>query len=494
MHRLRPISGPQGFLSDLVNAALAESQPPVSPRPLGPPRQERDVAAIVSWFGGKDNDPELVGSRASLMRSGDVGFFAQEDAPVLVEYAAAFPAGGDRYLREYIRLHSGYQYIQYRNRSLWIVLGEVLRHPDPAWVRDMVRELVGTALAGGTPNFSEALPLAVLGLQASSGMASARQELALLRDQALDAATAGTSGLGVNMNLVRGLVDDPVAPTAGDDSWGAHRRRFAAHAQILAVLDGDRVTASGLVRRAASLKRGFAGFHTPANILLAETALICDPADRATIDELTSTALTTAHNIQDESFCIRMTSRCNAMVQRWWNAAVDQESSVRLLAADPRAPELTALHNVGERFSHRAPGGLPISLPVQQAASLEAIASIYHRPLAEVERVNPHVDPRQPLAEGTQVNVPDPGFATWIAARLSAGLLADGAVPAAKRLELIQLLVPVASPNPTILDTVLARMLLAARPSDSQTLQEVAILAGPAQLNGTGSHDSKLPA
>ena len=134
------------------------------------------------------------------------------------------------------------------------------------------------------------------------------------------------------------------------------------------------------------------------------------------------------------------------MVQRWWNAAVDQESSVRLLAAGPRAPELTALHIVGERFSHRAPGGLPISLPVQQAASLEAIASIYHRPLAEVERVNPHVDPRQPLAEGTQVNVPDPGFATWIAARLSAGLLADGAVPAAKRLELIQLLVPVRLP------------------------------------------------
>jgi LysM repeat protein len=238
------------------------------------------------------------------------------------------------------------------------------------------------------------------------------------------------------------------------------------------------------VQRAANLKRGFAGFHTPANMLLAETALICDSADRATIDEMTSTALRTAHNIQDESFCLRMTSRCNAMVQRWWNTSVDQETSVRLLATDPRAAELTALHNVGERFGHRAPGGLLISLPVQQAASLEAIANIYHRPLAEVERVNPHVDPRQPLAEGTQVNVPDPGFATWIAARLSAGLLADVTLLATKRSELIQLLVPVASPNRTILDTVLARMLLAARPSDSQTLQALAILAGPAQMNG----------
>lgn len=105
----------------------------------------------------------------------------------------------------------------------------------------------------------------------------------------------------------------------------------------------------------------------------------------------------------------------------------------------------------GARASSRGAfrAGCGISGPVRQAASLEAIASIYHRPLAEVERVNPHIDPRQPLAEGTQVNVPDPGFATWIAGRLSAGLLADDALPAAKRLELIQLLVPVASPNPS---------------------------------------------
>jgi hypothetical protein len=60
--------------------------------------------------------------------------------------------------------------------------------------------------------------------------------------------------------------------------------------------------------------------------------------------------------------------------------------------------------------------------------------------------------------------------------------LADGV-----RGALIRSLVPVAAANPTALDTVLARLLLAERPADPATLQELAALApvpGEAQPDG----------
>jgi hypothetical protein len=71
------------------------------------------------------------------------GYFAEQDAPILVSFAVNHP-GGDRYLRQYIAIHSGYQYVQYRNRSLWIVLSNILRHPDPDWIRGTARELATT--------------------------------------------------------------------------------------------------------------------------------------------------------------------------------------------------------------------------------------------------------------------------------------------------------------------------------------------------------------
>ena len=48
---------------------------------------------------------------------------------------------------------------------------------------------------------------------------------------------------------------------------------------------------------------------------------------------------------------------------------------------------------------------------------------------------------------------------------------------AAERMALIRLLVPVAAANPTALDTVLARLLLAERPTDTAILGRLAVLA-----------------
>ncbi|HEX6650470.1 MAG TPA: hypothetical protein VF075_13060 [Pyrinomonadaceae bacterium] len=46
------------------------------------------------------------------------GYFSQHDAPLLVAYAEANKPDGDKYFREYIAIHTSYNYVQYRNRSL----------------------------------------------------------------------------------------------------------------------------------------------------------------------------------------------------------------------------------------------------------------------------------------------------------------------------------------------------------------------------------------
>jgi hypothetical protein len=104
---------------------------------------------------------------------------------------------------------------------------------------------------------------------------------------------------------------------------------------------------------------------------------------------------------------------------------------------------------------------------VCDARTLAQLAEVYERPLAELERANPDDD-------GTQewVNIPDPDFAPLLAAHLAAQALATSGLSAAKRAELMQLLVPAAIPNPTALDTVLARPVLATRPKTPATLDE----------------------
>ena len=53
-------------------------------------------------------------------------------------------------------------------------------------------------------------------------------------------------------------------------------------------------------------------------------------------------------------------------------------------------------------------------------------------------------------------------------------MLAIDGLADAKRIELIQLLVPIAVTNPITLDTVLARLLLAMKPNDMETLEKLA--------------------
>jgi hypothetical protein len=502
LSKVNPQSGPTKRLFDLVHAAVENTPPPPPQFPLDPPLPEGEVATLVDWFGGKGGDPEMlqriVNDRflsRGLEMGARSGYLAADHAPALVAFAAAYPPDGDRYLRQYVAIHSGYQYVQYRNRSLWIVLDNVLRHPDPNWIREMVRELAATALAGSSLEFREALPLTVLALQAEAGKSGAKEALLSACNQAMSEAAQvpDEPNTALNVNMLTWRVGGGTgAAEKGDDSWGAHRRRMAAHAQILARLEGNWPRANELLMGAASLKRGFAGFQVPVYMMLAEAFLVCNPTRPPIIETILDMAQQAAHNVQDASFCLRMTSRCNAMRRRWWGP-LNLRDSVRVLIDKPRSPELAAQHRIGEDFRHREPVSLALPDEVRRADTLAALSKVYNRPITEIQHVNPGIDANQSLAPGILVNLPDPGFATWIAARLSAEVLVDSTLADQERTELLQLLVPIAIPNPTVLDLVLARLLLLVRPADAALLDALERAAGPPIIRPFAAFEAKLP-
>ncbi len=384
------------------------------------------------------------------------GYLAEHDGPLLMAFAAAHPQEGDVYFRQYLDAHTSYNYVQYRNRSLWLLLNAVLRHPDQKWVRAMVAEMAAAALAGSTLEFQECLPLTILALQALAQKPGALQELEARRGQAV----ADTDRLQSGRRQ--------------GDTWGSHKRRLVALAQTFSRLLGRHAEAAELLDKALSLPYGFAGFQAPALLTLAEALRICTPNHGALTDVLKA-ARAAAHNIQDATFCARMTARVNAMTLRWWKSpGFDVEVMSRKLSQDTSAPEFAALHWIGEVYSERSPmGGILLPDDLRQANTLRALAEVYHRPLAEFQRLNREqgwaVD--EPLPPATPVNVPDGGFETLLAARLAAEALVETSLPEQRRIALIQSLVPIAAANLTALDTVLSRLLLTARPTDVAVLE-----------------------
>jgi hypothetical protein len=294
--------------------------------------------------------------------------------------------------------------------------------------------------------------------------------------------------------------DSDDIPRLGDpatrDPWGNHKRRLAAHAEIAGRIQSQRNRAHDALVEAGRLLRSFAGFQTPASLALAEAWEIVDPGNRAARTAQSERALREAQRIQDPSFCLRMVSRCNAMLADWWEHPLhDLRAIVERLFNEPARQEFAALHYVGDPFPHRAPESVPIPPSTLQATSLAELGVIYRAPLADLQRVNPRVrDANDRLPGGSGVRIPDPGFATWIAGRLSAAVLADEELFDEDRVELLQLLAAVAAPNATILDRVLARLVIAANPTDPAPLDALAAAAGPARAqNGPGA-EANLPA
>jgi hypothetical protein len=78
------------------------------------------------------------------------GYAASFDASILVNISREHGQNGTGQLDEYIEAHAGYNYVEYRNRSLWLVLHAVLHHhPDQDWVKQRIRRILVTALSGG---------------------------------------------------------------------------------------------------------------------------------------------------------------------------------------------------------------------------------------------------------------------------------------------------------------------------------------------------------
>ena len=130
-----------------------------------------------------------------------------------------------------------------------------------------------------------------------------------------------------------------------------------------------------------------------------------------------------------------------------------------------------------------------------QAASLSELSVVYRVPLVDLQSSNPGLvaNPNDRLSLRTEVRIPDPGFTTWIAGRLSAAVLVDQGMFDEDRVELLQLLAAVAAQNATTLDRVLARLVIAAHPTDSAMLDALQAAAGSAEIQYLAGFAGNIP-
>ena len=433
---------------------------------------------IVRRMSGQQFDREMLAANMNVLAPLGLlaemiehdGYSAAADAPVLVGMALGHGPDGTALLDEYVAAHGGYNYVQYRNRSLWLVLHAVLRHhPDSAWVRDRLQRILAAAAAGGGAEFTEMTPLTAALLQQRSP-STAR---ALLDTQ-------GTATCAAVQRLE--------SRRGANDAWSQHKRRLTMLMEMEALVLGDRQRAQGVYGLVLELEgrrvlEGFAGFQAPAELRLADAMRACGIGDPQALAARLERARSCAHHVQDYHFCARTTARCNAL-QRWHAAELDAtalEAVIERLALSPAAREFAADHVVGERYEHRGPDDDPQKLPIwpaREAGTLERLADVFQRPVVEWRRLNPEFSLSAPIAPGTRVDVPDPGFAPLLASHLAARVVAD--VPSGpRRARLLRRLVPVAAASATTLDSVLACLLIAAAPEDDGILADIVREAGP---------------
>jgi hypothetical protein len=454
--------------------------PPIS----GPPALSK-VSAILQRCGGAEAIEGLEPLDFENLASGTdaSGFIAERDGPELVAFAKADPASNTQYLVRYIEIHAANRYIYYRNRSLWALLKPVLQFPEAAWVRVIVQRIVTAALTVTSIEFEEFLPLVVRGLQARAG------------DQAAAA---------VLEDAKRGLFADAtrLQPDAGEtDSWPHYQRRACALAEIYAVALERPAEAADLLGLAGDLPKGFARFRAFAALMRAESTQIAAPGDRNGIDIALESARAASHRVQDHLLCLQATAMEHAIRSRWWKAeGMDVETQVECLLADPLAEDFCIVHRVLEDFEYRTrehqSQALPIPYDVQHACTLAQVAKAYERKPEQLLPVNGWIwanrceELHQVLAKDDEVNIPDPDFVPILAARFAAQALALPALLDECRCVLIQRLASLTLAHKTVLDTVLVRLLLAARAhgSDAEVAHRPRCARGRAAGQSCGRH------
>jgi hypothetical protein len=484
--RLRAGVIPTGSALDEHVAAAFDHRSPTVPGPAAQLRDDAFLDGLLAEVGGMDLEgrrglaeafestvappPEAAGDLE------EVRYLAEFHAPYLVRDAVEHPQAGTARLQEYIRLQATNAYRVYRNESLWRILQDVTMVDDTDWVMQIARALCGAALSPQGHEDTSAITVAVAAARLAGGGQAAPQLQA-----AGDAAKAGTATL----SPVRGL----------GDSWGGHRRKLAAWAEAQAFLGPADLDGRALLEHALGIPEGFAGFQATACHTLAE-ALAVSGADWTRVLDALEQAQVAAHNVQDPTFCARTTSRCLALRDDWWRTSGGTRRPIDLLgvvdqfATEPRHPVFTARHVVGWHYPGRRPSRSDSSrLPdwVRDAVTLPALARAYQWPLEEFKRVNPEVDPTGRLPAKTEIRVPDPRFAPWVAARLAADVLAAKWLEREERVALMGRLVPPAIGNLTALSTVLGRLVLALGPTASanhKDLEDALTTYLPSDVNG----------
>lgn len=409
-------------------------------------------------------DPGLADDEAQV-------YLAQRHAPQLVSFARDWPGEGSRIFDDYVRMHSLNSYAEYRTKTLEHVLEATLAHPDQAWLRERLPLILSGVLSLVTETYDEGVQQAVLAVNAARFGGKKRKKL--------DDWWKWADKQARKLTDIRGQ----------NDAWGHHRRRFSALAeccQLLSIKRPEGYDDIDVLRRALDpqrLPRGYAGYQSPACLTLAETLRICGlewvpfRSGITLLAQALGEAHSSAHNIREASFCVRTTARFNAMKLRWWwPEGFDVARAAKDLLNDPNGRQFAPLHVPGERYLHRVGSGL--SHEVLHACSLPALAAVYRRPLADFQRLNPEILPDQRFESHElvlrPVRVPDPKFAPLLVARFTAEALVAPALGQEERVRLIQSLVPLAGADPTALDTVLMRLVLAAYPlMDDETLKEL---------------------
>jgi hypothetical protein len=375
-------------------------------------------------------------------------YLAVIDGPYLVAYAAKDRTKGTTALDQYLSVYTNYSYLEYRFSTLWLLLASAVRLPVPdgLWVRDSLVRILSAALGGGSVEFEDGLAVAVTALRARANDIEARKSL---------------------VEQARGLMHEamrlkPGRDREGSDIWAGHKRRMLASAQALGWLLDEKDLASQVLHDALGLAdSGFAGYQAPACLALADAIQVCasnDPSFFPDIEQALEWAQRAAHNVQDPSFCARMTARVAAM-RKNWQAGFNIEERARWLA-DGGNPKLAPLHLVRRTYDGRRDDALRFPPWVKDDTSFSGLARLYQRHETDFLRLN---GADRPLQANDEIAVPDPGFAPHLAARISAEILAHAAhAPlSAERLQLVRSLVRSAAPNPTALDTVLTRLVLA---------------------------------
>ena len=482
---------PLPMFRDRVRTTIGDGAPPVLTLPYYPntmpePRSEDEMQRIIAELGADQSpaskisgiQPVRVPGRESLHRRGTgketPTYIAEGDAPHLVAFAIPpmNRQSGTKLMRQYIGIHAANPYADYRNRSLWGILGAVLCHPETDWTRDMTRLLVTGAFAPSPIRFREAFRIAIQCCRARAGMADARAEL--------DRTVRETRDAAARLHGTRWE----------SDSWGNYGRRFSCLAEGTAVVLKDKSLAEAYLNEAATLPVGFAGYQAPASLTLAEANEIVRPADDASLSAALIQARSSAHNVQDPGFCARTTARVNAMRDRWWAEPIDDLTGVLDdFISDPFARRFAPIHRVADDFRQRPKIEERMALDeVRNARTLTDLArNVFHLPVSAFERLNPGTP--QTIDAGAEIAVPDPKFAPLLAARFSAELLSRADLLDDLRVSYLARLVPIALANATALDTVLARLTLSLNAADAMMLDELLAVAPVPEGNAESDGD-----